>query len=187
MGVLATDNFTRADGPLSSPWGNAVFPANFRITSNVCLVSSLAADDMYYNTTSGSLTNQWASTVLSNPTAAHFYAGYGPAIRVSNSTQSGYAISGSQAGWQWIKYVNGTNTATTGTTPVFANGDSLKIEIIGSSMRCSKNNVVFFSITDTDLSSGYPGIWYSSVDSSGAGISSWAAGTDIWPVAWLTA
>jgi hypothetical protein len=188
MGVLATDNFTRADGPLTSPWGNQGFPANFRITSNICLVSSLIADDMYYNTTSGSLTNQWAAVILSAPTSAHNYSGYGPAVRVSNAAQSGYGVSGCAAGWQASKYTTGTFAAIgSGLTPTFANGDELKIEVIGSVLRYSKNGVQFFSISDTNLASGYPGVWYSETDTAGAGISSWSAGTDIWPISWVTA
>lgn len=64
-----------------------------------------------------------------------------------------------------------------GTT--FAGGDTIRLEVQGTTtLRCRKNGVQFASFTDTNITTGKPGIGYSSAadTAADASIRSWAAG-----------
>ena len=57
-----------------------------------------------------------------------------------------------------IKVVNGTLTVISSARHSWANGDQLEGEVEGTTIRAMKGGTVLFSATDTDLTTGNPGL-----------------------------
>jgi hypothetical protein len=178
--TLATDDFHRQDGALTSPWtivtGN---PTNFQITTNIANVSSLTADDAYYFNTVPPIGDQWAQCTLNAPSNSAATHGYGVTVRCSTSANTYYRLTGNRVGYELYKQVAAApTTLSTAASPVFNTGDVIRLEVIGTTLICYRNGISFFSISDAGIATGVPGIGFSSTEtvSAGNGISLWSAG-----------
>jgi hypothetical protein len=169
---IATDDFNRADGPVGSDWSyirNTAWTADPPdIASNTLTArantgnyqvcrwngSGTFTDDQYAKLEVGGLGyygNGYRQGVVARcsadqDTAADYYAYYIYDDASSNRT----AI--------LFKVVNGTYTALdTSTANAWANGDTIEIEVEGTTVRGLKNGTELVSVTDSDLSTGKPG------------------------------
>jgi hypothetical protein len=182
MSQLASDNFTRADQtPLASPWTDVTFGGNdsFNLASNVVLNPSPAVNDAL--SIYGGIAwpnDQYSEVTLASPsTPADATIGYGPVVRAATGQTTFYRVTGNGYGWDFSKALAGAFThPSVGTTTTFANGDQLKLSIVGTTWTIYKNGVSFDSGTDIDIASGSPGIGYSSADAASAGIRAWSGG-----------
>jgi hypothetical protein len=170
---IATDDFNRTDGAIGSSWlyirntawqgnppnifSNKVFG---RATGDQYQVARWAgtgtfANDQYAKATVGTLAAQTADYrcgVVARcsadiDTTADYY-GY------NLYSDSGTGIYTTVL----FKVVNGTYTALNTAAVAWANGDTIEIEVEGTTVRGLKNGVQTVSVTDSDLTSGKPGL-----------------------------
>lgn len=171
------DTFQRANASFTTPWVvQTGLAANFIVSSNTATVSNLGVDSGYYY--SGTFPNdQWASARLLNPgnTGVGTADGFGVTVRASTSAQTYYRLTCNTVTSRLTKVLTGTGTALGSSFTTCASGDILTLAAQGTTITVYKNWVSVFSITDTAITSGQPGIFYFSTDSGGA-ISQWWAG-----------
>lgn len=166
MGVLATDNFNRADvNPIGGNWTTVTSEGAFKIVSNAVQPASLSADSTaYYNAVTWP-NDQYAQVkVTVNETTAG--NGLGPCVRASASANTFYRVVADHAGSGNIelsKFIAGSYTQIWGRTATFVNGDTLRLEVQGTTLRVYINGVqVGADATDSSIASGNAGLAYSS-------------------------
>jgi hypothetical protein len=186
---LGEDNFQRAnETPLASPWlriGNGV--STFNLTNNQVVYGIDTQDADYYYSGVAWPANQYSQVRLI--ASGNVGVGVGPGVALrgndSSANRQFYRIVVSD-------YVDGTN----GTAPIeiakflngvwslvavryageWRNGDMLRGEIIGSTIRVYRNGIqVGTDVTDSSITSGRAGITYSSTLVNSA-ILSWEGG-----------
>jgi hypothetical protein len=154
------------------------YPSNWKVLTNAAVVSDLSADTFTYDNSMAYPNDHYSEIVFSSTDSAHPNSGYGASVRCALAAQSGYRVTGSGAGYEFWEVVAGVATSlkiAAGTT--FTAGDALRLRCIGALLIAYKNLVQFDSfLTDGSLTTGRPGLAYSSTVASG-GIASWAAGS----------
>lgn len=168
---IATDNFNRAGPAIGSNW--AVLT-----TATLLINASIQATGEFSNASAGrwvgagSFTDDQYSSVTLVNAASGFGATYwgGVIVRASADTGAGrdyymaYKVhSGGSNATVLAKCINGTETVIHSAVPSpdFANGDVLSLEVEGTTLRVCRNGTPLggsWTATDTDLSSGLPGI-----------------------------
>src|ERR1700733_45796 len=122
--------------------------------------------------------DQWAQITLASVFTST--SDIGPAVRVGTSALTGYFYRQNSGNTRVLyKVVAGTYTllATSSTAHTNAQGDTLRLVVVGTSVRCYLNGTLenFGAITDSAITSGFPGI-----EGSGSGTkttgSAWQAG-----------
>lgn len=106
-------------------------------------------------------------------------SGYGVGVRMdtSGTLKTMYRLIGSVGGWELSKFINGAYTPlASASSPAFATGDRLRLSMVGSVFTMTKNDVIFGTPpTDGALTTGVPGVAFSSTGATGDGIDSWSA------------
>jgi len=156
------DNFNRANGALGSNWSSSGGAAAYTIVSNAAASSNVQEEEAVWWNATTFAANHFAEVTITTVSSNAFI---GPAVRVSSGGNY-YGFYGDNASRYLISVVGGTWTqlATLGTG--FANGDVVRLEVEGTTLRAYINSVLWTSLTDSSLSSG------------SAGLTSWANNTD---------
>lgn len=197
MGVLATDNFTRANESPLSQGGNWSNPGSlfFQLTGNVALPVDASNDDHSWYTGVAFPDDQYASVTLNSPGAWPAEAGIGVMLRFADANNL-YRIVTDTTEVAVAKQQSGAYSLITTRATTFATGDVLRAEIQGTTLRVFKNGVQLGAdIADgaTTLAAGSPGLFNSGpTGGSPVGFTGFEAGdfavppTDV-VVAWIRA
>ena len=163
MSLPATDSFTRADGAsLGSNWtqllntfGIASNKGNAQDSGNSSVVAYWNAD-AFGN-------NHYSQAVFAG---FGFLGMVGPAVRVTGTTNvlasvNGYFYYGrnSPDSGGISKIVAGAETQLVTGLSGFVDGDTLKLEAVGTTLNAYKNGALHATTTDSDLASGAAGLW----------------------------
>lgn len=173
-----SDNFDRANGGLGANWTTAAgYGGDLQISGNTVVTDNQDSDRCAYWNAPGATADQWSEVTLGAPTDSANH-GYGPAVRIDGALNTTcYRITGNAAGWDLIRDYWTTSQQWSrigqGASPTFAAGDRLKISVVGNVIRVYKNDSEFANYTDSNLTEGNVGIYYSSTDTSGASILEW--------------
>ncbi len=156
------DNFNRANGALGSNWSSSGGAAAYTIVSNTAASSNAEVEEAVWWNATTFAADHFAEVTITTVSANAFI---GPAVRISSGGNY-YGFYGDNSARYLIRVVGGTWTslATTGTG--FANGNVVRLEVEGTTLRAYINGVLWTSTTDSNLSSG------------SAGITSWANNAD---------
>ena len=188
MTVLAWDDFNYANGALDAGQGwsnNAAYSGTNTITisTNAAKQTSNTADALatMSNATLGVIADGyvqcWFGTTDSPSGNTNHDIGYGVVFRSTTNTKDQYRLVASAAGYSFGKMVSGTFTNIShGAGTTFASGDCMRLEMQGTAWRVYKNGVLFDSGTDSSFANGYPGLMYSSSDTTAGGIDKFEAG-----------
>jgi hypothetical protein len=180
-----SDDFTRAnENPIATNWtdstvaghidmilfNNHVEPAGFGAGDGECFRTSWAGGDDQYS--------QAKITVVGNNAAAH--AGLGVEVRRSTTagTNTSYRAVIDDAGTIFLhKAVTGTGTNITTRSVTYVAGTRLGLSVSGTTLKIWYGGVQQGAdVTDSDVTSGSPGLAYSS-NITGGSIDNWDAGT----------
>lgn len=192
-GSLANDTFNRADTggtqveqlgtapPVT--WVSQYATKFFKIVSNTARSIDLANDAAERVSGIAFPANQYVEVVFGNISVSGLEVGYGPALRMdtSGTVATYYRLICSTSGWTLARFNAGVRTQIGTGATVFANGDRVRISIVGTSTAIFKmwQNGVEFGAGTTDatpLASGSAGIAYSSSAGSTISIDSFEAG-----------
>ncbi len=159
--TITTDSFTRSDGALGSPW-NAI-GVGWAISSNV-VQSSTAAPQLPVNANTTILAaDQWCQVKLTTITGSDdiFVGCTGRASASVDTEYAGIAVKGTGNGSRIVLRQNGTHIANLflETTTTWANGDILRLDLQGTSLRVYRNGIFLGSATDATLTNGVSGLW----------------------------
>lgn len=184
MGVLATDNFNRANAnPIGGNW-TTIFGVNaMQIAGNIMTPSALGGNDCgaYYNAITWPA-NQYSQAQITVTGGTTALAGMGVAVRVQPAASAVVTyyvlVMDHQVGnnvFLW-KNVAGTLTSLWQRTVTFNNGDLLRLEARGTILRGLINGVAIGADTvDTSIATGNVGIYYSSIETA-ASADNWEGG-----------
>lgn len=158
----ATDNFNRADAnPVGGNWVTCTGSNDARIVSNQ-LKSSSTGSYVYYNATTAN--DQYSQCVQAASVC-------GPAVRLQGTSRDGYFYHVNSA--TLYSRVSGTANSilTTGDTP--STTAVYRLEVIGSTLTVYKDGISIGSVTNTDFTSGWTGIY---IGSNTGKVDDWAGG-----------
>lgn len=173
-----TDNFNRADeNPLAGSWSTGSGETAMKIVSNSATFTAAGSDaSSYWNLETWSA-DQYSQAKLT-VTGTTLDTGPGLVVRRSTSALTWYRVTVSKNATNvalW-KAVAGTYTNIWQRTATFTDGDTVRLEVKGTTLRVFINGVqVGADATDTAISTGKPGIAYSS-SSTAATVDDWEAG-----------
>lgn len=180
MGVLATDNFNRADAsPIGAPWTTQIGSQAMKIVSNACTPVSTSMDCGAYNTSASWPNDQYSQCKVTATGGASADLGIGPAVRCSTSATTFYRAVWNGAATNNItltKAVAGSYTLIWTRTATISAGSVLRIEAQGTAIRVFVNGTqVGASTTDSSITSGSAGVQYSSAITT-ASLDDWEGG-----------
>lgn len=160
--TLASDNFNRANGTLpddGAPWKKEQGSVSFVISSNGITLSANNDITMRYNASFPD--DQWAQiTFTQTETASGAQAGV--ALRVATGAATLYRIVVDGSGnFEIGRFISGSHTTIDTFTSSVANGDVLRAEIVGSTIKVYINGTQVRSVNDSNISSGAPGMAFS--------------------------
>lgn len=166
--VVNTDNFQRADGGLGSNWTTASSPAVApAIVSNLATGSASGKNSVaYWTTWAGN--DQKACATIGTTTATGDFNG----VTVRTTATTGYDFA-CDSGSCNIQKMFISNLAS-GTFTV-SNGDTLCLQIVGTSLTATQNGTTILTATDGSYATGNPGIFF--YNQTNTGISDWNAST----------
>ena len=186
MAVLASDNFNRANEvPIASPWGspNVTGDLAFQLTGNTCNVNSgsLGSDNReWYDGGISWPNDQYVLAQLTVSGTAGSGSGIGLIARSTISgTKTFYRLCGDHAASNNVKLkksVAGTSTTIQLFTQAWNDGDTWKLECIGTTLNVYLNGSLINTNTDSAITSGNPGVAYSATETS-ASVDNWEAGS----------
>jgi hypothetical protein len=171
MSVLASDDFNRANAnPIGGSWTTAPNHNALQLLSNTCQPSSLAVDCGAYYSGITWPADQYAQVkVTVNSTGT----GVGPGLFCRQDTGGAntcYRLVASHAAANNIelgKFIAGAFTGIWTRTQAFTDGDTLRLEVQGTTLRAYLNGVqIGADTTDSSIASGATGIAYSSLTSA---------------------
>lgn len=172
MPQLDSDTFTYSNGNLatvsSAKWTKLSGFSDVTITSNQVVADNTAraavittwagsATDHYSQAVASTATNEGGSTIRSDAASTFYH----PLITADSFMYVEKVIAGT-----------GTIISTTAMAAL-ANGDTVYIEIQGTTIKTKKNGTVVNNFTDASIASGKPGI---GTDTLGLVMDNWAAG-----------
>lgn len=147
-----SDDFNRSNAdPIGGNWSTSTGSIAMKIVSNEAASSGISS--LSYWSANTFPDNQFAQVKISTLEDG------GPAVRVSASAKTYYALEVWSAGARIRKVVNGTETnlgANFAITP--SAGDVFRIEASGTTLTAYRNGSSLGSRTDSDIASGYAGI-----------------------------
>lgn len=146
-----TESFTRADSTsvmgndlswtqVAGSWGTSS-NKGYKVATNGVTQAARADSDL-------SSADHYVQCVIANGTNA---TGHGPACRFSSSANTYYTTLNFTNLQYLIKIVSGSQTNLTSTSHTYANGETLKVEINGSSLNGYANGTQYPSTTDTSI------------------------------------
>ncbi len=152
---MAADNFNRAnESPLGSPWVAAYGTTLPNLSSNEVIANTGNDVLMYY---SGAATSADQYAQATTPAGND---DNGPAVRISAANDNAYFLDSADL-TQYFKIIAGT-VSTIGATGLTAPaaGDTIRIEVEGSTLRCFKNGVAGNNLTDTSIAIAGDGVGF---------------------------
>ena len=159
-GASATDDFNRAS--IGTDWTTLTNQSTLTINSSTLVAgSSSGRNGMYYNATTFTDDQSSQITITTNHDN-----NCGPAVRMSASAETAYvAVMSIAASTVTLRKLSaGTFSDITSVSETCANGDTLKISVSGTTLTVDHNGSQIISTTDSDISTGQPGIFiYSTV------------------------
>lgn len=182
--VIATDTFTRAnETPLASPWTqlSAISGSTLNLSSNTVVPAAVGSNTHYYYS-SGTFPNDQYSQATIAATGGGASQSSGPGVMVrASGTNNGYIVNFNKAASNnvsLIKYVAGTPTIVWIRTQAWTNGDTVRFEVVGTTLRVFRQGVqIGADATDSSLTSGRPGLTYfSEAGMSAISIDNWEGG-----------
>jgi hypothetical protein len=178
--LVASDDFNRTDGSPGSNWTQTNTDAGTMAiaTNQIQPGNSLGPSSMVWAGAGSFNNNQYAKLKLTAITFGDNNYGIGVTVRASNdltTTRDHYFFIAGTSGLGTLgKTVNGTVTTLHSATVGWATNDTIELEAEGTTVRAMKNGVALggsFTVTDTSLSTGKPGV-------TGTGDSGVAKGDD---------
>lgn len=164
----ASDNFNRPDASTLGPnWTDLV--AGCKIVSNQATASDNNADTAYYSAAT------FRADQFSQATAIARSSAPGVCVRTSgtSSNQNYYVFELGASVAILGKVVTNTFTQLASIAHTFAANDVIKVYVKDSFLAGVLNGIEVLSVTDTDLTSGRPGI---TLDGTGDIVDSWSGG-----------
>ena len=182
--TCATDDFNRSNaGDLGANWTTVTSETTFHVNANQADPLSTVADcgSWYSGTASPAFTdNQFSQCTMKTITggSANDGTGVGVSVRVASGARTYYRCVVNAAGSgnvEIAKSVAGTYTFLARTTSAFVSGDVLRLEVNGTTLTAYKNGVSILTIGDSSVTTGKPGLAYSSVLTA-ASVDDWSGG-----------
>jgi hypothetical protein len=165
------DNATRSNGAIGSNW--TVEQNGLNIASNQIQGTSTGANSAFWNASSFS-TSQFAQVTITGLNGTTDFPGVSVLASGTGSSSTYYACLEDSTNVYIQRVVNTTATNLTSAASTGAVGDLLRLEVAtGGALTCYKNGVVALTATDTQITSGAPGI---SLTGSVATIKNWSGG-----------
>lgn len=176
MALPASDNFNRADGNLQTGSANwtLVGTGNLAISANE-ITPARSGNPVLYRWNADTFANdQYAQLTITNVTTN---GALGPAARVQTATTGAYFLSTFSGASQsfLMKIINNGAMTQIGSGFTTANGDIIRLEVEGTSLRVYKNTVLQFTQTDSSLATGSGGLFGNDFDDTCTG-DNWTAG-----------
>jgi hypothetical protein len=158
--VDRTDNFNRADGGLGANWTaftDTFMTATLAIASNVVTQSSNGTDAFSLWTADTFQNDQYSQCVIASATGS---SNSGPIVRgTTGGTNKHYEFDAGPGATSAIYlYDAGVGWTSLATGVAVANGDTLRLEITGTTLTAKVNAATNCTATDATLSSGNPGM-----------------------------
>lgn len=197
--LVASDSFTRADGPIGADWAyirEIAWTASPPQVLTNRLVGS--ATGSHYQVArwigAGSFSDdQYAQIYIDNIVNSSNSYRAGVVVRCSGDTDTAadyyawnvHSVGSSTKSNELIKVVNGTETVLFSTPQAWVDGDSLALEVEGTTLRAYRNGSVVATVTDSDLATGKPGVLAAGNSGSSFRITAynWTAGDLVTPPA----
>lgn len=186
MSTLATDDFNRANaGTLGASYtrptgvsaGNEMGVVGNQVVPTDGTATAVYTGDhgAYWNDISAPA-DQWASMAVTTGGTAGGEIGIGLLLRQALAADTYYRIVVSADGVSVAKTVGSTYSLVWTRAITWVNGDVLRAEMQGTTLRVYRNGVQLGSDTsDPSIASGQPGVFYSSTASGAVG-DDWNAG-----------
>lgn len=181
--MAVTDDFNRADGPLGTGnWTTTTGFSSADILGNA--LGNVGASDVanYYSAVAFA-NDHYAQAVLPTIATSAVGSGFGVAVRVAAGAQTMYMVAASSQGTDLVKVVAGAFTPLTSDATVWANGDTIRLEVSGASpnitlvVKRNGSTIAGLTVTtETAIASGSAGIWYSSTASGTPTLDTWEGG-----------
>lgn len=183
MTILASDSMTYTNGLLDSAhtagaWSITTNLDVYNIASNIAVAGALANDSGAYYSGITWPNNQYAKCTLVATHADGAGVGYGVMVRLDTAGSNYYRLVGNASGFELVKKVAGTTTSlASGTGTTFTAGDTIALQVSGTTLTTYKNGVQFGSpITDAAVATGNAGLGYSSTSSASDGVINFEGG-----------
>lgn len=176
-----TETFNFTENPLSTNWDTAQNAGLKSTASGANASTSTGFPVSIWKTSDYTFNADQSSEVTITGAGAFDYAGCVVRYAATGGGVGYMAYYSSDESRLYVKYYTGgaassTIRLTTGFT--MANGDTLKLEVTGTTLKVYKNGTqVGADITDSNVSSGQPGVAYQNGNSNVTLITAWT-GTD---------
>ena len=156
----ASDNFNRADGALGSNWTTVSGTAAPEIVSNTLRAGTAGTLNSAYWSASTFGNDQFAQASLPNSSGTQ----YGPGIAVRLSGSKGYFLwygnsPNTVSLWRMDSSSSWTQLKQSAALTVSPSSDVWKIQAVGSTISGYQNGNLVVQATDTNITSGSPGVW----------------------------
>lgn len=163
--VRVTDDFERTDAdPAGLPWVTAGDFGALKIESGALVGTDNSNRGAYYSASWSA--DQWAECVMS------VVGEGGPAVRIGAGGVNAYRADYYAGEFRLAKHVENSYSSLGAWTRTVVDGDTLRIEVEGTTIRGYHNGALVGSVTDSSLTTGNAGvvIWHT------ARVASWAGG-----------
>jgi len=175
----AYDNATRANGAIGSNW--IVEQNGVNIASNQIQGTTTASNSAFWNSNSFS-TSQFAQATITALNGTTDYPGVSVLASGTGSSSTYYDCLENSTNIYIQRVVNAAATNLTSAASTGAVGDLLRLEVApGGLLTCYKNGAVALTFTDTQITSGAPGL---NISGSVATLKNWSGG-NLHPLAHL--
>ena len=159
---VVSDNFNRADGGLGGNWTTVAGTSAPKIVSNTLQAGTPGALNSAYWSASTFGADQFAQASLPNSSGTQ----YGPGIAVRLSGTKGYFLwYGNSPGTVSLWRMDGssssswTQLAQSAPLTMSPSSDVWMIQAVGSTISGYQNGNLVVQATDTNITSGSPGVW----------------------------
>jgi len=177
--TTVTETFNFVENPLTTNWTNVLATANFQSTASGAKRASLTATNgaTMYKAASQTFANDQRSTITFGSIVADDRMGVIVRAATTGGGQFYRAYYHDGDGRVYIHLFSGGAVSTLVeqiNSMTFANGDTLGLDVTGTTLRAYKNGVAIGSGgTDATLSSGQPGMFYLDNNNNTGLISVW--------------
>lgn len=176
--ALANDNFNRTETPMSgSGWATGSGDNAFNLNGTAAVPSDINSDCCVYYTGPTFTNDQWSQVKATN-TGTGGGSGIGVVVRHAGSARTYYRLTIDGAGNIDLgKLVAGSYTGLTTRSVTYVAGKILGLSVSGTTIKIWYDLVQQgANVTDTSISTGSPGLLYSSTLTSSSG-DDWCAGS----------
>lgn len=180
MGVIATDNFNRAnETPLSGGGNWSVGTDNpWNLSSNIAVPSSVSSDDAMHYTAGTWPNDHYSKADLTVSGTGGLQQGVGLTVRGTTAATTYYRAVTDHAASNNVsisKMVNGVYTNLALVTSSWTDGSTWELDAQGTSLTFKRAGSTILTATDASIASGKPGIILSSNVTS-ASLDNWEGG-----------